>query len=238
MLNLYVTSSQRKCGKSFITSGLAATIQSLGYSTTVYKPIQTSGIERSGFMQSPDLTYIKTIDPYINTKFTYLYKSNAEPLIAAELENEPIEIELINSEYKKIISTSDCTIIDGDNGIMSPIASNFLTADMIRKLQVPVVIVTSPDADAVNSTLLTIHALKNYEIKIRGVIVNNIPKNCERTLLTSIPRIIEEYTNIKVLGLVENLGENPQPEDIITAMLSGIDIESVFDVKIEKLDFV
>ena len=45
MLNLYITSSNRKEGKTFLTAGLAATMQSLGYSTAVYKPIQTGGIE-------------------------------------------------------------------------------------------------------------------------------------------------------------------------------------------------
>ena len=71
MLNIYVTGVEQNSNKIYVTSGLAATMQSLGYSTSIYKPIQTSGIEINGFMQSPDLTYIKTIDPYINTHFTY-----------------------------------------------------------------------------------------------------------------------------------------------------------------------
>lgn len=132
MLNLYITSSNRREGKTFLTAGLAATMQSLGYSTTVYKPIQTNGIERNGFMQSPDLTYVKTIDPYINTHFSYLYKSDLEPLIASELENEPIDIELISREYGRISSTSDCTLLDGDCGILSPIAPAVQTADLVK----------------------------------------------------------------------------------------------------------
>ena len=75
MLNLYVTSVNKNDGKTFFTSGLAATMQSLGYSTCVYKPVQTSGLEINGFMQSPDLTMIKALDPYIDTHFSYLFKS-------------------------------------------------------------------------------------------------------------------------------------------------------------------
>ena len=85
MLKLYISSGNKKDGKTFLTAGLAATMQSLGYSTAVYKPIQTSGIEINGFMQSPDLTFVKSIDPYINTYFTYLFKTNSEPLIASPL---------------------------------------------------------------------------------------------------------------------------------------------------------
>ena len=57
MLNLYVTSTNINDGKTFLTAGLAATMQSLGYKTSVYKPIQTGGIDIEGFMQSPILLW-------------------------------------------------------------------------------------------------------------------------------------------------------------------------------------
>ncbi|MBQ7126008.1 M20/M25/M40 family metallo-hydrolase, partial [bacterium] len=47
----------------------------------------------------------------------------------------------------------------------------------------------------------------------------------------------EEYTDIKVLGILPELVSHTQPDEIITNILNGIDIESVFNVKIEKLDF-
>ena len=156
MLNLYITSSSKKQGKTLLTAGIAATMQSLGYTTSVYKPIQTSGKEINGFMQSPDLTFLKTVDPYINTHFSYLYKSKSEPLVASENENEQIDIDFINKEYKRILTLSECTILDGDSGILSPIAPNMLNADMIRLLNIPVLIVTKPDENAINNTLMTI----------------------------------------------------------------------------------
>lgn len=236
MLNLYVTSSQKRQGKTFLTAGIAATMQSLGYSTSVYKPIQTSGKEQNGFVQSPDLTFIKTIDPYINTHFSYLYRSDLEPVIAAEADSETIDIDYINNEYKRIISVSDCTIIDGDSGILSPVAPNILVADMLRKLSVPLLIVTEPDLNAVNNTFMTIACALEKGIEVRGVVINNIKKDCPKNLLNSLTRIIEEYTNVKILGLIPHLSGGLTPEDLITAILNGVDIESIFNVRIEKLD--
>ena len=236
MLNLYITSSSKKQGKTLITAGIAATMQSLGYSTSVYKPIQTSGKEINGFMQSPDLTFIKAVDPYINSHFSYLYKSSAEPIIASDSENEQIDIDFINKEYKRITAVSDCTILDGDSGILSPIAPNTLNADMIRYLGIPILIVTKPEPDSINNTLMTIATALEKEIEVRGVVINDIPENCPKEILNSIPRVIEEFTNVKVLGLVQHLPKNFSPEDLITATLNGIDIESIFNVKIEKLD--
>ena len=236
MLNLYVTSANRKEGKTFLTAGLAATMQSLGYSTCVYKPIQTAGIEINGFMQSPDLTYVKTVDPYIDTHFSYLFKSEYEPLIASEQENEPIDVELINSEFQRISAVSDCTILDGDCGLLSPLAPSVQTVDMVKRLQLPVLFVVTPREDSINDTLLSIYTAQEKGVEIRGVILNNIQNDCPKTLLTAIPRVIEEYTNVKILGLISHVEGKLAPEDLITSILNGVDIESIFNVKIEKLD--
>ena len=236
MLNLYVTSTNINEGKTFLTAGLAATMQSLGYKTSVYKPIQTGGIDIDGFMQSPDITMVKSMDPYIDTNFTYLFKSKTQPLIAAEDENEFIDVELINIEYQRIIAKADCTIVDGDNGLLSPIAPNQQTVDMLKRLQIPVLIVVSPSDDTINNTLASIYAAQDKGLVVRGVIINKIKDECPKELLTSITRVIEEYTNITILGLLPYLGVRPAPEEVITAILNGVDVESVFNVKIEKLE--
>lgn len=237
MLDLYITSANKGDGKTFLTAGLAATMQSLGYSTSVYKPIQTGGIEKNGFMQSPDITVVKSIDPYINTHFTYLFKSNLEPLIASEKENEPIDIELLYNDYRKIKTLSDCTLLDGDGGLLSPLAPSIQNIDMIKRMQLPILFVISPREDSINDTLLSIYAAQEKGLPVRGVVINKIKNDCSKELLTAITRVIEEYTNVKILGLIPDLGEQIMPEELITGILNGIDIESVFNVKIEKLDF-
>lgn len=237
MLNLYVTSVNKKDGKTFFTSGLAATMQSLGYSTCVYKPVQTSGLDINGFMQSPDLTMIKALDPYIDTHFSYLFKTNTEPLIAAEGENVYIDIEGINREYSKLLGTHDCTLLDGEGGLLTPLAPNIQTVDMIKKLQIPVVLLVTPEDNAVNNALQTIYTAQEKGIELRGVVINNIKEDCSKERLTSITRVVEEYSNASILGLIPYLGAHFLPEELITGILNGIDIESIFKVKIEKLEF-
>lgn len=212
-------------------------MQSLGYSTTVYKPVQTGGIEVNGFIQSPDISFVKNIDPYINTHISYLFKTKAEPLIAAENENEAIDIELINGEYSKLIYTHDCTIVDGNSGLMSPISTSIQTVDLVKRMQAPCLLIVTPKEDSINDALLSIYTAQEKGIEIRGVIINNIYDNCSKSLLTSITRVIEEYSNVKILGLMPHLGDRIVPEELITGILNGIDIESVFKVKIEKLEF-
>ncbi len=236
MLNLYITSTNKGEGKTFLTAGIAATMQGLGYSTQVYKPIQTSGIEINGFMQSPDLTLVKSMDPYIATSFTYLFKTDDIPLIAAENENEFIDIEIINKDFQRAKILSDCVIVDGINGFLTPIAPSIKGIDMLKQLQIPTLLVVKPDNNSINNTLDSIYIALNNEIHINGVIINDIDENCSKNLLTSLTRVIEEYTNVKILGLIPHL-EKITPDEMIANILNGTDLESVFRVKIEKLRF-
>ena len=108
--------------------------------------------------------------------------------------------------------------------------------DLIKRLQIPLLYVISPLQDSINNTLLSINTAQERGINIRGVVINNITNDCSKEKLTSITRIIEEYSNATILGLLPNIGKTIVPEDLIMATLNGIDIENVFNVKIEKLD--
>lgn len=237
MLNLFVAGTDINVGKTFITAGLAATMQSLGYSTCVYKPIQTGTLDKNGFMQSPDLAFVKNIDPYIKTFSTYLLKESATPIIAAEKESVIIDKNLIKKDYDLISKEHDCTIVESTGGLMTPVSFNFLISDLIKLLDLPILLVIKPDSGTVNHTLLTINHAVSKGLNVRGVIINNFPENADIDVKTA-PRLIEEYSDAKVLGIVKSFPDTKKinPNDLITDILNGIDIESVFEVKIAKLD--
>ncbi len=237
MLNLFVTGVEKNAGKTFITAGLAATMQGLGYSTCVYKPVQTGSIEKNGFAQSSDLVFVKTIDPYLKTYSTYLLKSQAVPILAAEEEGVVIDKQLIKKEFEVLQKENDCTIVNSSGEISSPLGTNFLVSDMVKMLDLPLLIVASPGENLINNTLLSINNAVEKGIKVRGVIINDYPEYTNNSDLKSAPRLIEEYSDAKILGVIPHFSDTKlDPSDLITNILNGIDIESVFDVKIAKLD--
>lgn len=238
MLSVFITGTDVNVGKTFITAGLAATMQSLGYSTCVYKPVETGAKEKSGFAQSPDLVYVKTIDPYIETSSTYLLKQDTTPVIAAENENMLIDRTVIKRDYESLQKVNDCIITECTGGIATPLAPRFSTLDMIKLLDIPVAIVVNPIEGAINQTLLTINHLESKNVRVRGVIINNLSDKTDYTELKNLPRLIEEYSNAKILGIVKNFDDTRKidPNNLITDILNGIDVESVFDVKIAKLE--
>lgn len=230
MLELYISGIEKNSGKTVVTAGLAATMQSLGYDTCVYKPVQTGAIVKDGFAQSPDLAFMKSVDPYIKTYFSYLFQKNDIPLIAAEAENVVIDKEELYKDYTSL-EGHECIITDGCDGLSTPLAEEFLEQNFVRMLNLPVLFVVS-DA-SVNNIVANINEAVLYGARVRGVVINNCTDKTDKNL----PRLIESYTPAKVLGIVpyfENI-KKINPNDLISNILEGIDIESVFDVKIAKL---
>ena len=237
MLELYVSGTEQNSGKTFITAGLAATMQCLGYSTSVYKPVQTNAIEKNGFVQAPDLAYVKFIDPYIKTYFSYLLTSNAAPVLAAGFSGIEIKRDKILQDYEQIFRESECIIMDGCQGITAPLSVDMLETDLIKALGLPVLIVISPEKTSVNNIIMTLNYAKSLEIPVRGVILNEYPDDTTDLNVKNLTRLVEEYTDAKVLGIMPHLENlrNIKPDDLITNILYGIDVESVFNIKIAKL---
>ncbi len=238
MLELFVTEIEPNSDKIYITAGLAATMQGLGYYTTVYKPVQTGAVENNGYLQSPDLVFVKLIDTYIQTYFSYLLKSNATPFVAAAEENMLIDKELILKDYESIIRSYECIITDGTSGINTPFAPNFAEKDFIKELNLPVVFVVKPTVSAVTSTLMTINHAQIEGLNIRGVIINDYNESDCPPEVKTMPELIKTYTDTEVLGKFNHIDniQNANPNDLIANILSGIDIEKVFNVKIAKLN--
>lgn len=238
MQNIFITGTDVNVGKTFITAGLAATMQSLGYSTCVYKPIQTGVNQKNGTVQSQDLAFVNSIDPYIKTFSTYLLKEQAVPVIAAEEEKAIIDKTLIKQDLEAIENSHDFTIVEGTGGVMTPVGTNFLMSDLIKILHLPIILIAKAQEGMINQTLLTINHAHAKGLKIRGIIINGFPADTDNMDIKTSPRLIEEYSDVKILGIIRNFPNAGKitPSELITNIINGIDIESVFDVKISKLD--
>lgn len=237
-MNVFVTGTASKTGKTFVTAALASIMQSLSYKTAVYKPIQLGAFEQNSFIIDPDISYVKKIDPYLTAECTYHLKSTMAPVIASELEKIKINPKVILKDYTMLKDKFDAVIVEGTGGILTPIAPRFTIANLVKMLNLPIVIITNSTEESVNNTILTANHAEAMGIEINGIIINRYPEGTEDMRVKTIPRLLEEYTKASVVGIIKELdgyGENT-PGSIIDNVLNGVDIEKVFNVKIPKLD--
>lgn len=237
MLELFLTGIRPKSGKTFVTAGLAATMQSLGYSTCVYKPVVTGALEKDGYVLAPDLVYVKNADKNITTYCSYLLKSSNLPCFAAQEENKIIEKDVIFQDYYSVVDEFECLLVNGVDGLAIPYGKDFYEENIVQTLNLPLLLVASPIKSSLSDIIMTINQAQSKNIHIRGVILNDCPFHTDDINIKSLPNLIEQHTDARVLGLLPHIPtiSKIKPEDMIGYILGGVDIESVFDVRIAKL---
>lgn len=235
MLNLYVTGADESSNKIFVTAGLTAIMHSLGFSAGVYKPVEVGASLLNGFVQSPELAFIKFVEPYVKTYYSYFFKANNCPLLAAAAEKIVIEKNVILRDFQNIQDVNECLVVDGISGLASPLSKNFMEEDMVKSLDLPLLMVGSAKKSSLNNIILSINHAKEIGIDVRGVVITDYPQDCSDINTKLMPRLIEEYTGASVLGILPKFNFDINPDYLIAEMLNGVDIEGVFQIPIAKL---
>jgi dethiobiotin synthetase len=211
-MNIFITGTDTNVGKTIVTAGLAASLKSRGASVAVLKPIQTGSVQKNNKLVSPDLEFVKSVNHEIITHASYNFKTPAAPSLAASLEDVDIDIEKIVEDYKELGKKCDFVLVEGAGGILAPIKDSFLMRDLIKILDLPLLIVARPDLGTINHTLLTIEAAKSHYIDIKGIIFSGYPEKTQDLAVKTAPGLIQKISGEKITGIlpkIENLSENP-----------------------------
>lgn len=239
-MNIFVTGTGLNIGKTFVSVGLIALMQSLGYKCGLYKPIQIGVEEKNNFLFASDANFAQRMDPFIKTKTTYLFRPKTTPVLASEFEKTDIEMNSIIKDFNEIKDEAEILMTEDCGGLALPLTPTLYVSDIAKVLKLPILIIVPPEENALNQTLLAINYAIQQGLNIRGVIINKYPQATNDITLRNLPRLIEEYSPAKVLGLVKDITPTTHrfplsPSMLIDTILNSIDVEKVFDMKIPKL---
>ena len=168
------------------------------------KPFATSSDLYSNRYRSNDTASlakaaaIKDPDHRLNPIF---FRLAASPLMAAEILNKPVDMEMITKEFGSLKEKYDFTVVEGIGGVMVPITNKISLLDVMKKMKLPTIIVSSPRLGSINHTILTINACKVKKIPILGVIFNQMPE--DPSIVESMtPNYIEKLTDINTISVI------------------------------------
>ncbi len=202
---IFITGTDTGVGKTFITIGLLRALQKLGFNVCPMKPVETGCGTFNGRLVPADalkLVCAVEADEPLKLINPYRFKQPLAPAVAAELEGAVIRKQDIISAYKQLSKKYDITIVEGAGGIMVPVYKRYLFIDLIKDLNLPIVIVSRPGLGTINHTLLTIDAARNRGIDILGVIINHSAKIKNDLSVKTNPEIIEMLGGVPLLGTV------------------------------------
>ena len=182
-MKLFVTGIGTEVGKTIISAILTEALEA-----DYWKPVQAGDLDYSDTDKVRDLV---SNSKSIFHSETYALKHPMSPHAASERDSVEIKIEdFIEPE------TSNHLVIEGAGGLMVPINRRDCIVDVIENLDAEVVLVSRNYLGSINHTLLSIEALKNRSVKIKGIIFNDLEN-------VDTESVILDMTGLKLLGRVD-----------------------------------
>jgi dethiobiotin synthetase len=156
-MNLIVAGIHTGIGKTVCSAIMA---QALGFD--YWKPVQ------AGDLHASDSIFIKR--NVTNNKTTihqeaFCLTRAASPHYAAFEDHVAISLEAFS-----VPSTHNNLIVETAGGVMTPLSDTLLNIDLIKHLNLPVVLVSNNYLGSINHTLLSIQALRHAAVQLLGIV--------------------------------------------------------------------
>lgn len=180
----FITGTDTNVGKTVLSALLCAALRG-----TYWKPIQT------GAREGTDREQVKAwaaLDDDSVLPESYLLDDPVSPHLAARLAGQEITVEQIRLPARL---PGRPLIVEGAGGVMVPINSRQLMTDLMRHLNLPVVLAARSTLGTINHSLLSLERLRSEGIRVLGVVLIG-PENLENR------KAIEHYGQVQVIGQI------------------------------------
>jgi len=199
---LFITGTDTSVGKTFVCARLLEFLRGKGIQAGYQKWVAT-GVE--GEIPDDLALCLKTANIPIDSELTarqtpYRFKYPASPHLAAELEGEAINPEIITENYKTLALQYQWLIVEGVGGILVPLRRDLLLVDLLERLKPKTLVVARSGLGTLNHTLLTIEALRHRHIPIFGIIFSDSAAADDERLVKDNMKTLEEMGRVTVFG--------------------------------------
>lgn len=224
----FITGTDTGIGKTAITAGLAGSMRKLGVNVGVMKPIAT-GIPQKTGLKSSDASILveasgtKDSEDLINPVFLPIPTS---PYDATKLLSVSVDMSLISTKFTKLCSMHDVLLVEGIGGMMTPITKNFFVADMIKTMEIETIIVTRATLGTLNHTIMTYKMCKDYNIKVKGLVINNFDEK-GTAAEKNAPITLHEITGLDILGVVPFIKNYEKIDTMIETVGKKINVSAL-----------
>lgn len=206
---IFITATGTDVGKTFVSALLVKKFKDLGFDCGYYKPVLSGAEIHNGELIPGDCAYVKEVaglKEKANDLVSYAFKPAVSPHLASQIENTPIKLDKIIDDYKSKKANHEITIVEGAGGIVCPISltdnETILLEDIIKALELDVIILAPALLGSINSAVLTVEYAKNHGIDVKGIILNHYDENdfmCKDNKLQ-----IERLTGVPVIAVVKD----------------------------------
>jgi len=205
MSGLFITATDTDVGKTVITGAIAAAFKARGMNVGVMKPMASGGVADSqGTLVAEDATFLMRAAGIGESERDLVNPLCLEPAltpaVAAKVSGVFVDIPAIIKVYQVLTESYEPLLVEGVGGITAPLWQDYLLADFMVELALPVIVVTRANLGSINHTVLTIEYARHRGIQVAGIIINGWNDGEVGILEISNGEYMERLTGVPILG--------------------------------------
>lgn len=205
---LFITGTGTDIGKTYVTALIVRKLRDAGLDGGYYKAA-LSGAEpdAQGVLQAGDALFVKKmakLEAPQEQLVSYVYREAVSPHLAAKLNENPIDFAKVQADFTRAKEQYAYLTMEGSGGIICPLRwddkEHVILDDLVKMLNLPVLIVADAGLGTINAAVLTIEHLRSRDIPIKGIIFNH--SHAGDMMEEDNAEMIEAITGVKVLARV------------------------------------
>lgn len=177
---VFVTGTGTDVGKTYVTGLIVKKLQEAGVRAAYYKAAM-SGNDRdeNGKLIPGDAKWVKEIsgmEQPLEETCPYIYETAVSPHLASRIEGNPVQLSVVQENYRKVLDRYEYVTVEGSGGILCPIDfdhEKLFLEDVIKGLNLDCILVADAGLGTINSVVLTCEYMKQKKITVKGILFNN-----------------------------------------------------------------
>lgn len=196
MRSFFVTGTDTECGKTRVSCALIRALREKGQTVAPMKPVASGAEQVDGQLRNGDAIELIAAAgadwPYERVN-RYLFEPPIAPHLAAREADVQIDPGEIREDFDWLRERCDRVVVEGVGGWAVPLSDDLMLADLVRVLQLPVVVVIGMQLGCLNHGLLTVHRILDDGFPLIGWVANRLDPDMLRyrenlaTLEQSLP---------------------------------------------------
>ena len=220
---LFVTGTGTDIGKTYVTGLIVKKLRGAGLRAGYYKAaLSGAEVGADGQLLPGDALHVAQVAQLApeDTHVSYIYRDAVSPHLAAQIENRPINFDVVERDYRMAKERTDYLTVEGSGGIICPLRwdaeQHVILDDLVLRLGLSALVIADAGLGTINAAVLTAEHLKMRGIALKGFIFNNWTGG---TMQEDNVTMVEALTGARVLACVEHdAAELPMAADALAAL--------------------
>lgn len=179
---LYITGTDTGIGKTFASVALLHALRARGLRAVGMKPVASGCKQRDGRWRNDDALALQAASdprPHYDDINPYALPAATAPEIAAREAGIDIGLPRIQTAYRALQTQSDIVVVEGVGGWAAPLSPTLDQSDVVRALDLRVLLVVGLRLGCINHARLTVRAIEADGAMLVGWIGNDIDPEME-----------------------------------------------------------